>query len=209
MKKTAIFGLTLGLFINCGMADAALFSDFWFAATSGTSFVGSIEIVGVNITFSATDAGYDSNGGMNGFRAPQFSGHSEVNFVFDRNISEFYLDLYRVQADEITHDFNIGAPTDVSGTLHDFGGGAISTWDYMGDSGSGRIGWTGLNTSSVSFVVDGNLCDASNYSQFGFATSSVPEPSTLLLVSLGGAAFSGIRRYKGRGRNLGQRGKVR
>jgi hypothetical protein len=145
---------------------APIFSDFSFG--SGTPFGGNTVLAGVGVTLSST------NTAPFGSTAFQNSGtSSQVQFTFSAPITEFHLDVFAVRADEFLTAFNIGDPTSLSGTLVNQGGLITTSLPFPADTGSGRLSWVGINTTSITFTIGSSSGSALGVSQFG-----LPEPDS-------------------------------
>jgi len=154
-------------------AAGTLFSDFSFA--SGSPFGGTTGIGGVTITLVTDNT---EPAAQNSFRDFVNESPAQVTFTFGVPISRFYLDVSRVSPSELLTGFNIGNPTFFSAwndtdtnTLVNQSGNVTS--GGTNDFGLGRLNWTGINTTVVSFTI-GNLPNpeppspALNVNRFGF-----------------------------------------
>jgi hypothetical protein len=146
---------------------APSFSDFSFG--SGTPFGGNTVLAGVGVTLSSTNT---APFGTTAFRNTGNS--SQVQFTFSAPITEFHLDVFAVRADEFLTAFSIGNPTSLSGTLVNQGGLITTSLPFPNDSGSGRLSWVGINTTSITFTIGSSLGTALGVSQFGL----MPEPDS-------------------------------
>ncbi|PKB79876.1 MAG: hypothetical protein BZY88_10825 [SAR202 cluster bacterium Io17-Chloro-G9] len=141
---------------------ANIFSDFSFG--SGTPFGGNTVLAGVTVTVSSTNT---AAFGASSFADDGGANAASVTFTFNSSISEFYLDVARVRADEFLTGFNIGDPTSLSGTLVNNGGLITTSNAFPDDFGSGRLSWTGIDTASVSFTIGGPPVTRMRVDQFG------------------------------------------
>lgn len=144
---------------------APIFSDFSFG--SGTPFGGNTVLAGVGVTLSSTNT---APAGPTAFKN---SGTAQVQFTFSAPITEFYLDVFAVRADEFLTAFSIGNPTSLSGTLVNQGGLITTSLPFPNDSGSGRLSWVGINTTSITFTIGSSSGSALGVGQFG-----LPEPDS-------------------------------
>ena len=193
----ALIAITATSLTAANCSAQLVFSDFGFG--SGTPFGGTTTVDGVGVTLSSTNT---EPLGATIFRdqidpAPT----ADVTFMFDRAISDFALDVFALDrpSGEALQNFNIGVPTTVisdppsalagfgEGIL-DSGGGTITTTS-INDKGSGRIVYSGLNTTTVTFQIVG---DALGLSQFGISRF-LNDPTAGQLV--GSMAQVGIYRH--------------
>ncbi|MFN0067693.1 MAG: hypothetical protein ACKVYV_08665 [Limisphaerales bacterium] len=164
---TVIFGAD-----SAGLALAgSFFSDFSFG--SGTPFVGTTNLAGVQVTIVTTNT-EPNPGSPNAFRDFANTEPALVSFTFSAPIDDFYLDVSFVRADEMLTDFNIGQPISLSGTLVNVTGSV--TTGGADDNGFGRLTWRGIHTNLVTFTI-GNfpnpgLSPALAIERFGFGASS-------------------------------------
>ena len=161
---------------------AASFSDFSFG--SGTPFGGNTVLAGVGVTLSSTGtAPFGSTGFLN------TSSSAQVQFTFSQPITEFHLDVFAVRADEFLTAFSIGNPTSLSGTLVNQGGLITTSLPFPDDSGSGRLSWVGLNTTSITFTFGSSSGSALGISQFGLMP--VPHAGACQIVVCNGLNYTG------------------
>lgn len=193
------FGLVVFLVAavpSVGVA-APVFSDFSFG--SGSPFGGSVALHDVDVMLVTTNT---QPFGPTAFRDLTDTNPANVTFTFTRAISAFYLEVSRVHPDELITNFNIGVPLSLSGTLVNLGGNI--TTSGTNDFGFGQLGWTGLNTTVVSFTISNvpgsTVAPALAVNRFGIhapssAAVSSAGPAWLLAVgALSAVVRSGRRR---------------
>jgi hypothetical protein len=177
MQYTCLVKLTfLLLFLVPHAQGQVVTSDFAFG--SGSPFGGTTTIGGVFVTLSSSRT--EPIGGT-AFRDIESNATAaNVLFTFDTPISEFELDLFAVRNDEFLNNFNIGSPTSVSGTLTEVANGITTSLSFPDDNGAGKIRWTGINTTSVSFDIEAPT-GALGIGTFG--VSAVPEPTSMMMLT--------------------------
>jgi len=179
-----------------------IFTNFSFG--TGEPFGGTTTLGNIGITLvSENTTPFQASS----FRDRVNTDPAPVTFTFSAPISEFYLDVSRIRSDELLTGFNIGAPTVFSAwqgtvphTLVNIGGNI--TTSGTDDFGLGRLSWTGLNTTVVSFTIwnvpaPGPL-PALAIDQFGIV--AVPEPSTMAMAIFCLVLLTGARLFRARTR---------
>jgi hypothetical protein len=163
---------------------APSFSDFSFG--SGTPFGGNTVLAGVGVTLSSTGtAPFESTAFLN-------TGDSaQVEFTFSEPITEFHLDVFAVRDDEFLTDFSIGDPTSLSGDLVNQGGLITTSLPFPDDSGSGRLSWVGINTTSITFTIGSSEGSALGVGQFGLMPAGAPFPGVCQIVLCNGLDYTG------------------
>jgi len=139
---------------------APSFSNFSFG--SGTPFGGNTVLAGVGVTLSSTNT---APAGPTAFQ--NIGTSSQVQFTFSEPITEFHLDVFAVRNEEFLTAFSIGDPTSLSGTLVNQGGLITTSLPFPNDSGSGRLSWVGINTTTITFTIGSSSGSALGVSQFG------------------------------------------
>ncbi len=188
-----IFSLSLFVCsINNSLA-AIITSDFSFG--SGTPFGGIITLGSTDVTLTTTNT--QPFGGTS-FRDLLNTDPSLVSFEFSAPITEFSLTVSRVlPPDEFLTNFNIGAPTTLTGDLVNIGGDITSS--QPGDFGTGTLIWSGINTSIITFTIGNDPLSTASpalaINQFGIDATPVVEPSMLALLGIGLIGFMRYRRY--------------
>ncbi len=191
----SIFSLSLFIgSINNSLA-AIVTSDFSFG--SGTPFGGTVTLGSTDVTLTTTNT---QPFGSSSFRDLLNTDPSLVTFEFSAPITEFSLTISRVlPPDEFLTNFNIGAPTILTGDLVNIGGDITSS--QPGDFGTGTIVWSGINTSLITFTIGNDPLSTANpalaINEFGIDTTLVSEPSMLALLGIG---LIGFMKYKRMGR---------
>lgn len=161
-----------------------VFSDFSFGA--GEPFGGATTLGGVDVTLVTANT---TRHLTSSFRDRTNIDPAPVTFTFSTPITEFHLDVSRVRADELLTGFNIGDPTSFSAwegtvpnTLVNVGGNITTAGSD--DFGLGRLSWTGIDTTVVSFTIwnvpNPGPQPALAIDQFGIVP--IPEPSTLVIA---------------------------
>ncbi len=174
--------LLLSLAAQKSAYAAPSFSDFSFG--SGTPFGGNTVLAGVGVTLSST--------GTTPFGATAFlnTGTSaQVQFTFSAPITEFHLDIAFVRANEFLTAFSIGDPTSLSGTLVNQGGLITTSLPLPNDSGSGRLSWVGINTTSVTFTIESATGSGLAVTQFGLMP--MPQAGACQIVLCNGLNYTG------------------
>lgn len=160
---------------------AIVTSDFQFG--SGTPFGGTTTLGGIEVTLTTSNT---QPFGFNSFRDLLNTDPAFVTLSFSAPISEFVLTISRVlPPDEFLTDFNIGAPTSLTGDLVDIGGEITSS--KPGDFGTGSLFWSGLNTTEVSFTI-GNLASSTAAPALAideFGINAVPIPAAVWFLGSG------------------------
>jgi hypothetical protein len=141
---------------------APSFSNFAFG--SGVPFGGNTVLAGVGVTLSTTNTAPFGPASFLNSGSP-----AQVQFTFSAPISEFHLDVSSVRADESLTGFSIGNPTSLSGTLVNQAGLITTSLPFPNDSGSGRLSWVGINTTSITFTIQSLTGSALAVDQFGLA----------------------------------------
>jgi hypothetical protein len=157
---------------------APAFSNFGFG--SGIPFGGTTSLSGVTVTLVSINT---EPFGPNRFRDDLTLNPALVTFTFDAPITEFHLDVSFVRADESLTGFSLGDPSTLTGTLVNNSG--LITTSGPDDSGSGRLSWTNIYATTITFTIDAdgtNPTPALAVDQFGI---DIPIPAVPTLSPIG------------------------
>lgn len=155
-----LIGLLLLPFVSVGASEEKDFSDFSFTRYGGS---GGGVVNDMVVTVQSLGMEQWNNGLRN---STSFSRYSTVSIKFSEPISSFSLKIDKVyKGVEFLGDFNIGNPTELTGTLvrqntppkkliapHS-GKSVLVTSNEKGDHGYGVLTWNGLNTQFISFSI--------------------------------------------------------
>lgn len=194
MLKYVTLGVCLFIGTISSTSAAIVTSDFSFG--SGTPFGGIITVDSIDVTLTTTNT--EPYGGTS-FRDLLNTDPSLVTFEFSAPVSEFSLTISRVlPLEEFLTNFNIGAPTLLTGDLVNIEGDITSS--QPGDFGTGSLFWSGINASVINFSIGNDPLSTARpalaIDEFGISgsVSAVPVPATVWLFGSGLIGLIGMKR---------------
>ncbi len=186
-----------------GWSFASTLSTSNFAFVSGTPVSGTSTIDGTTVVVTSSNTFKNPVGTTNSVGMQYVE--SELNFLFDTNISSFSFTFSRLRGGEY-FTTTLGAPTEVTNdfnTLYFFNPSTVTGFSPNSDFGQGTFRYDNLLTNTVSikyFTVGPSgpspLPGNANITQFGFAAVPLPSSILLMLAATGSLGFFGRLKRK-------------